>query len=69
MAIFCGKCGSKVGVTGPCKTCKANDRLAARGMLCACGSVLSAVTGTCVRGQYCPKEPKPYKTRVKKKEL
>lgn len=22
MAIFCGKCGSKVGVTGPCKTCK-----------------------------------------------
>jgi hypothetical protein len=22
MAIFCGKCGSKVGVIGACKTCK-----------------------------------------------
>lgn len=27
-------------------------------MICECGSFLSAVTGTCVRGQYCPKEPK-----------
>ena len=33
-----------------------NERLSRLGMLCECGSVRSAVTGTCVRGQYCPKE-------------
>jgi hypothetical protein len=56
--IYCSKCGSKVGVIGLCKVCLNNTRLAKLGMLCECGSVRSAVTGTCVRGQYCPKEKK-----------
>lgn len=56
--IYCSKCGSKVHVTGPCKVCKANARLSSTGMLCECGSVRSAVTLTCVRGQYCPKASK-----------
>lgn len=56
MAIYCVKCNSKVGVAGPCKVCRANARLAALNMLCECGSVRSAVTLTCVRGQYCNKK-------------
>lgn len=31
MAAYCGKCGSKVGVTGPCRTCEAKrDKMSDR---------------------------------------
>jgi len=26
MAIYCAKCGTRVGVTGPCPTCKKQEK-------------------------------------------
>lgn len=62
LSIFDPREGRVVNVeTTPAGIADASRRLAPAGDRCACGSVLSAVTFECVRGQYCPearKKPK-----------